>query len=528
MTVKHHAALFACLCLAVAAPAALRAQGIGFLPAGCGIKPNTKLVNSGMESLRTGMNTKFADQRTKAFKEAERDLTQAVRADGQEKNPAAWYYLGRYYLAVNDLAGADSALAKALALAPDCKEDIGIYRRQAWVPVFNTAAAAWQAGNTDSAIAAFRRANQIYRAEPLGFIYLANLFVTRNEPDSDLKRTDAAKYHTDSLVYATRMDSAAKYFRLAVPAASDPKYATERREAWLNVARVYHSEKRYDEAAAAYKEFLAAYPNDVQARANLAELYLRGDQRDSAMAMYAAITAHADSASADDLFGAAGSVLGAIPPTPDTTELDAACGKVLKRKTPATLTPRQIAVRCQAAAVDTMRKFHTLADPLYRLGVQTYQAGLAKNPFYRDALYNMTGISFMLNDTAKVLQLAQRLYAVDPMNRLTLAKVAGAWQLVGKKDSALYYLTLADSLPVEVTVGRFTTNEQGTVLEGLFTNFHSKPSPVVKVTFELVDGKGNVVASLPQDAPAVDAGGNQSFKLKTDQKGIMAWRYKRS
>src|SRR5438874_2704460 len=116
-------------------------------------------------------------------------------------------------------------------------------------------AAAWQAGNTDSAIASFRRANQIYQAEPLGFIYLANLFIARDEPDSALKQANAAKYHMDSLVYATRMDSAAKYFRLAVPAASDPKYANDRREAWLNVARVYHSEKRYDEAAAAYREF---------------------------------------------------------------------------------------------------------------------------------------------------------------------------------------------------------------------------------------------------------------------------------
>jgi tetratricopeptide (TPR) repeat protein len=527
MIVKHHAAILACMCLAASAPAALRAQGIGFIPASCGIKPNHKLVNNGMEALRTGTNTKFADQRTKAFKEAERDLTQAVGTDGQGKNPAAWYYLGRYYLAVNDLAGADSALTKALALAPACKEDIGLYRRQAWVPVFNIAAAAWQAGNTDSAIVEFRRANQIYQDEPLGFIYLANLFITRTEPDSALKGRDAAKYHTDSLVYATRMDSAAKYFRLAVPAASDPKYADERREAWLNVARVYHTEKRYDEAAVAYKEFLGAYPNDVQAKANLADLYLRGNQRDSAMALYAAITAHADSASADDLFGVAGSMLSAIPQMPDTAELDAACGKALKKKTP-TITARQISARCQPAAVDTMRKFHALADPLYRLGVQTYQAGLAKNPFYRDALYNMTGISFMLKDTANVLPLAQRLYAVDPMNRLTLAKVAGAWQLVGKKDSALYYITLADSLPVEVTVGRFTTNEQGAALEGLFTNFHSKPSPPVKVTFELVDGKGNVVASLPQDAPAVDAGANQPFKLKTDQRGIVAWRYKRS
>src|SRR5207247_855938 len=350
------------------------------------------------------------------------------------KSPADWYCLGRYHLMAGELGGADSAFTKALTLAPTCKEDIGLYRRQAWVPVFNTAAAAWQAGNTDSAIAEFRRANQIYQAEPLGFIYLANLFVSRREPDSALKRTDVAKYHTDSLVYATRMDSAAKYFRLAVSAASDPKYAKDRREASLNVARVYHSEKPHDEAAAAYKEFLRAYPTDV----------------------------------------------------------------------------------------------HAMADPLYRLGVQTYEAGLAKSPCHRDALYNMTGISFMLNDTAKVLPLAQRLFAVDPMNRLTLAKLAGAWQLAGKKDSALYYITLADSLPVEVTVGTFTTNEQGAALEGLFTNFHSKPSPPIKLTFELVDGKGNVVASVPQDVPAVDPGANQSFKLKTGQPGIVAWRYKRS
>jgi len=92
----------------------------------------------------------------------------------------------------------------------------------------------------------------------------------------------------------------------------------------------------------------------------------------------------------------------------------------------------------------------------------------------------------------------------------------------------LYYITLADSLPVEVTVGKFITNEQGAVLEGLFTNFHSKPSPAVKLTFEFVDGKGNVVSSVLQDASAVDAGGNKSFKLKADQAGIAAWRYKRS
>src|SRR6266545_3376046 len=431
MTVKQVLGLLTCV--VVAAPVGAAAQL--WLPAACDIKPGHYLVNSGALYLKSAFTTKFADQRAKDLKDANRVLMQALTSGGQEKNPAAWYYLGRYYLIAEDLVGADSAFTKALALAPKCKDDIALYRRQAWVPVFNAGVQAWQGGNTDSAIASFRRANQIYQVEPMGFMYLANLFVSANQ-----------------------VDSAAKYFRLAVPAASDPKYAKDRRDAFFNVARVYHSAKRYDEAKAAYREYLGAYSNDVQAMAALAGLYLREDKRDSAMTLYGAILGHADSASAEELFGTAQAVLSGIPNAPDTADMDAACGKAQKKKNPA-LTARQISARCQPAAVDTMSKFHAWADPQYRLVARTYEAGLAKNPYYRDALYNLAGISYLIGDSGKVLPLAQRLYAVDPLNRLSLAKIAGGWQLLGKKDSVLYYLTLADSLPVEVTVGTFTTNE---------------------------------------------------------------------
>ena len=526
MTVRPSFRLPAFLLAAALVPVVLPAQQI-WLPAACDIKPNNQQVNSGMQSLKSAFSTKFADQHTKDLKDAERSLTQAVTTGNQQKNPAAWYYLGRYYLMAGDFGGADSALNKALALAPTCANDIGLYRRQAWVPVFNGGVQAWQAGNTDSAIAAFRRANQVFQGEPMGFIYLANLFVGREEPDSALRKTDAAKYHADSLVYATRMDSAAKYFRLAVPAASEPKYAKDRRDAFFNVGRVYHAAQEYDKARVAYKEYLDSFPNDVQAMANLASVYLEQGKRDSAMALYGSILKHADSASSEDLFGAAQGVLAGIPTAPDTSELNASCSKALKKKTP-TLTARQISAKCQPAAADTMRKYHAFADPQYRLVVQTYEAGLTKNPYYRDALYNLTGISYLIGDSSKVLPLAQRLYAVDPMNRLSLAKIAGGWQLAGKKDSALYYLTVADSLSVEVTVGKFIVNDQGAGLEGLVTNFHTKPSRPIKIVFEFVDAKGTVLDSVPQNVPAVDGGANEPFKLKTDHTGVTAWRYKRS
>src|SRR5947207_1255094 len=296
MTAKQALGFAVCILAAALPPRVTHAQQI-WLPAACDIKPGHQLVNSGMQSLRSAFTTKFADQKAKDLKDAERVLTQAVTTGKQEKNPAAWYYLGRYYLMADDLAAADSALSKALTLAPACKEDIGLYRRQAWVPVFNAGVQAWQGGQTDSAIASFRRANQIYKAEPMGFVYIANLFVSREEPDSAGKKTDAAKYHMDSVVYATHMDSAVKYFTLGVGAASDPKYARDRKDALFHVARVYHSAKRYDEAIAAYREYLAAYLGDLSGMANLAGLYGLTGKRDSAMALYGRVLEHADSAS---------------------------------------------------------------------------------------------------------------------------------------------------------------------------------------------------------------------------------------
>ena len=180
----------------------------------CDVKPAHFLVNSAVLYLRSATETKFPDQRDKNLRDVVRVLGQAIGSGGQEKNPAAWYYLGRYYVEVKDAAGADSAFAKAVALAPACAQDINVWRRHLWVPMINAGIAAWQAGNTDSAIASFRRANQIYAGEPTGFAYLATLLTNADQPDS-----------------------AARYFKLAVAAAQDPKYTKEKKDA---IYGLYH------------------------------------------------------------------------------------------------------------------------------------------------------------------------------------------------------------------------------------------------------------------------------------------------
>jgi len=471
----------------------------------CDLNTKHYLVNSGVLYLKSATETKFVDKRAKDLKDADKVLHEALATGGQEKNPAAWYYLARYYALQNDLAGADSAFTKALALAPTCKDDIDRWRRIFWVPVFNEGVKAWQAGNTDSAIASFRRANAIYSGEPTGFIYLGTLFANANQPDSS-----------------------AKYFKLAVPAANDPKFAKEKRDALFNVARVYHAAQRWDDAVAGYRDYLAAYPNDVQAIAGLAAIYSHQGKREDAGALYNQILDHADSAEATDLFAAAQAVLNAIPNEPDTAPVGSKC-RADTRARNKTLTVRQIATRCAAVTDDTIKAFRaSIAAPRYRLAARAYETGLAKDPYYREALYNLGGIYYLLGDSAKVLPVAQRLAAVDPLNRTSLAKVAGAWQLRGNKDSTLYYLTVADSLTVEVTVGTFTSDEQGAKLGGLFTNLKAKPSAPAAVTFEFLNGKGDVIASQKQDVPAIEASGNHAFDLKVTGAGIVAWRYRKS
>src|SRR5207245_6789769 len=107
-----------------------------------------------------------------------------------------------------------------------------------------------QGGSPGRSVSSCRRGNQICQGEPPGFVYLGTLFANANQPDSS-----------------------AKYFKLAVPAASDPKFAKQKRDALFNVARVYHAAQRHDEAIAGYKQYLDSFPGDVQALAGLAAIY---------------------------------------------------------------------------------------------------------------------------------------------------------------------------------------------------------------------------------------------------------------
>ena len=462
----------------------------------CDIKPAHFLVNSGLLYLKSATETKFEDQRQKDLRDARGVLTQALTTGSQDKNPAAWYYMARYYVMTQDLIGADSAFQRAEALKPECAEDINLWRRFVWVPLLNAGIAAWQANNTDSAIVYFRQANAILKVEPMGFKYLASL-----------------------LYNAGQLDSAVVYFRMAADiAAKDPKLLQDRRDALFNLARIRHSQKKWPEALAAYREYLTVVPNDPEGLASMGSVLSQMGQRDSAFALYRRIIALGDSMGAMPMFRVGVEIYQSVPDDPDTV----AAGKSCRG---ARATPVRIRA-CRDSLATVMREFNAAANVTFRLAAQAFEAGLKINPYNRDGLFNLVNTYMQLNDSAALLPVAQRLLQVDPMNRMSIRLLAFAHQRVGRVDSTLHYLRMADStLTADVTVSEFDPQDSTVSVKGLVTNVRSTTGQPFKLVFEFLSPKGEVVATRSADIPALPAQGTQQFELKAPALGAQAWRY---
>ncbi len=476
-----------------------------WLAAKCDIKPGHRLVNSGVLYLKSAAETRYDDQREKDLRDAQRTLTEALTSGGQDKNPAAWYYLARYYVMRSDVPGADSAFRKAEALMPACHDDILLWRRNAlWVPAFNAGVTALNAQSYDSAIAAFQRALLVYDAEPQTYTILATAYFNAGQPDS-----------------------AARFFRLAVQGDSAPKDSAAKREAIFNMGNAFYMAHQYDSAAAAYAEYLHVVPNDGQALTRLGDVLTAAGHTDSAMAVYRAIIAHPESVGPMTLVNAGVSIYNAAPSWPDTTALSSSCRT--ERRAGRTVTAvqrRGITVACDSVAGQALKDRNAAARGNYQLAAQAFEAALQREPQSRDGLYNVSNTYLALRDPDKMLDAAQRLILVDPMNRGALRLVAQAWQIKGTTDSALYYVTIADSLlPVEVSVGSFNPRDSSASISGLITNFHEQPSAAQKIVFEFLTSGGTAVATQSLDVAALDAGATQPFQLQASGTGIVAWRY---
>ena len=86
-----------------------KSQPSKYEPASCNIKPNHFKVSSGASYLKSAIENEVPENRARSLNNGQKVILEAMQQNGQEKNPAAWYYLGRIYLQQGNLYAADSA-----------------------------------------------------------------------------------------------------------------------------------------------------------------------------------------------------------------------------------------------------------------------------------------------------------------------------------------------------------------------------------------------------------------------------------
>lgn len=433
-----------------------------YTPPTCGIKAGHFKVSSGATYLKTGIESDVAGNRTRIFASGQRVLLDAIQKNGQDKNPAAWYYLGRIYLLQGDIAGADTAFTRAESLAPTCKEEISKIRYQGWVPLINAGITFAKKQEDDSALALFRQANVIYRDKPNAYLSGGVLFANSGQTDS-----------------------AIVYWGQAADIAERTNAVEDRNTATRNLAAMYQRAKRDQEAIPLLEKYLTWVPNDVEVKRALAGSYRATGQNDKALALEKEVGPGPGGQPAG---GAAGAMNAAVN-LYNAKKYDEA-SKAFE----------------QVLATEPYNR-----DALY--GLANSYLGLKKWGKLDTVATRLVAIEPMNEETLRMLATAQRMNKKEAQANKTALRVLSLPVTVSVKQFA--------PSPTSATIsgtatGREAQNAQGKPVA---------PKPVTLV-FEFLDAKGGVLTPQEVSIGALKAGESQSIEAKAEASGIAGWRYK--
>src|SRR5262245_6373806 len=500
----------------------------------CDIKPGFFRLNSAIVDLQHAAQQ--PQMRDHLLGQAQDVLVRSIRDDKQDKNPAAWYYLGRYYVEEGDAIGADTAFAKAAALAPQCKADIAAYTTPLAQATLNQGLTLWQAGNKDSGAVLLRRAyavdsTQLRALFQLGLLYVDASAVLRRAAQASAGDTVYGEARRDALLTVARISVRGVQSDPAVQKWQHTRYSRDSLAPYLTAdstvlartqasaascrargARLSPTDQQsfsHDSAArgdavsrdhaardalqrqaaadssaaqsvfqpaiASYKELVTAYPSNAEAAGSLASIYVQAGRRADAIAVFDGLFAHAGDLSAGDLYD---------------------------------LGQRLVSSR------------------LWAPGIKAYALALERNPYHRNALSELGSAYVETKDGANAVATVQRLVGIDPMNKMALHLMGQAWELRGQTDSARKYTVVSDSLSVDITIASMVPDSSGVTLTGVATNSGGAAAKATHLTVEFLDAKGAILATQGVDIPAVPAGGSQQFQAHAAAKGAVGWRYR--
>lgn len=426
-------------------------------------------VSSAATYLRTSIEATVEANRERALASGERVVIEAIQQNAQDKNPAAWYYLGRIYIRRGDIAGADTALRKAQELAPDCAPDIAKFRKVAFAPIINRAIDFSKNHQDDSALVYYRKAAAWLPESPIAAYNLAGMFATQKMDDSALVYYDAAlKAATDTSVQTVKLRQQSAYNRAVL------------------LARA----QRYPEAVAAFTQYLQWVPDDADGKKGLIASLRGAGMADSASAMEKRLGV------------TVGNPAAAAAATGAAADYNASATAFNEKRYADALTA---ANKFLAAEPMSREGLYIKARSLYELkrgpeAVQAANALLAVDPLSESAVQLLGAAYNITQNSSMAVKTRLQLNALPVSVSSVSATPSGG----------------GVSLTAMVT-GRAPKDDKMKPIA---------PAPITLV-FEFLNSQGAVVATQEANVPALKSGEQFQLKLEVQGQGVTSWRYHR-
>jgi len=266
-------------------------------------------------------------------------------------------------------------------------------------------------------------------------------------------------------------------------AGDDPKLAEGRDMAQYNLSALLSNEGRYGEAVAAWEQYLKWKPDDMEGKKAYARALRADGQPDAAAEIERELINES----------------GADVPIADL----------------------------MAAGVNFFN------DKNYTEAAATFGRVVTRQPWNRDALFNMGNSYLGSQDGPGVVKAGMALYAIEPMNERSVQLLANGYQLEKDQANIVKYVTEIEGMAFNLDIEQVLLQSGGAKVIGTATGRAAKkidtkpiaPHPVTLV-FEFIDESMAVVATSERTVPALGVGETSVVEAEGLGAGIVGWRYK--
>ncbi|MCH9015202.1 MAG: hypothetical protein IH877_05890 [Gemmatimonadetes bacterium] len=523
-------------------PITLAAQG-GWIEPTCRMGTGHSLVRGGLLHLKRAAETPHEEERESRLRHANRVLIQAITEREQDENPAAWYYLGRYYVIQGDGWGADSAFRRAVDLKPECEDDVRTYRTDIHRQMLGTAHTNWGDGNLDSAENYFRLAIVVDPDDPRGLLNFGMMLSQSQELDSAAKYVYAGiEAAGDDSVYASGIKRG-----LSALAGGYQQMAYQGGEL-LQLPQLRQRRDSIAQSIDADSTHLAEIVGrveEIRARGqHLNEQSRRAFERESTVTTTRLIASRTVRDSLSRAVAAEGQAAAAAA-GPAIEALRAYVNRYPQETDAATNLARMLSALGYSRALDSLVSriieaegvsglqlaqigIGLLNDGQHRSAVRMLDAGLTRTPNMLIPLLTLARAYYFLREAEPLTRTAKRLLDIDPLSSNSLRMMAAAWDLQGNSDSVSKYVQLADGgIQWNVSVSQFRPTEQSTVVNGRVRNTVNQTLAPITLLFDFLGSGGEVLFSEAVEVPELPPGGSHSISIRLQQGGAVAWRYRK-